>query len=126
MPNEFWQVAGFITLFLAAICAAISFTLAWFFKQADGKLGQDLALKFAGDGLHLLMTSLFGLSLLIEGPDWFWRAAYLFRILVLCYLVWAMFRFFRHLRGHARTFLLRMWRKGSVAGDVAVKDRAKH
>lgn len=98
MWEQIFELLGLLTFVLGSICAIISFILAIFFANSDSVLGRDLKHKMFADGCHMLMTTCFGLSMLIDAPEFFWRSTFAIRVFLLLYVLWALIRFFNHVK----------------------------
>lgn len=98
VEKTFWSVAT-ILLSIAGVLLAVRLTRS--LKGSSSETLQHLRHLYAADGWKFFITGCFGVAGFVNVPsqsfEWLWELFYILRVPILLYLIWALWRFSRHI-----------------------------
>ena len=78
-----FQIAGFLTLILAAGGTAAAWSGWYMFRHSQAPVGQKMRHYLVAHGALLFITTLFGMLGMVQAPQWFWHTLFYVRVPVL-------------------------------------------
>lgn len=90
------EFIGLFTILMSLFGFSVSYYLYFMVKYSKHDLAKKLASVYKADALKFMITGVFGLAGLLDGPEWLWLLAYTIRPLIMIYLIYALCSLARH------------------------------